>query len=119
LLEGEEEITVLHVMSQISAGPGVRGKQLRASAEELIQEHAPEGELLALDLQILGKPGITARPKVRHGLVLDEILDEAHTGDYDLVVIGAHASAGWQALLLDDLARRIIRDLDRPALVVR
>jgi nucleotide-binding universal stress UspA family protein len=32
LLEGEEEITVLHVMSQMSAGPGVKGKQLRAGA---------------------------------------------------------------------------------------
>ncbi len=119
LLGGEEEVTVLHVMSQISAGPGVRGKQLRASVEELIQEQAPEGVLLVRDVQALERPGIHPRPKVRHGLVVDEIVDEARSGDYDLVVIGAHPNQGWRHLLLEDLAREIIRRLDRPVLVVR
>jgi nucleotide-binding universal stress UspA family protein len=119
LLEGEEEITVLHVMSQISAGPGVRGKELRASAEELIEKHTLEGELLEQDLRILEKPHIHPHPKVRHGLVVDEILEEARSGDYDLVVIGAHPGEGWQRILLDDLAREIILHLDRPVLVVR
>ncbi len=44
---------------------------------------------------------------------------EARSGDYDLVVIGAHPLEGWQHLLLDDLAREIITCLDRPVLVVR
>ncbi len=119
LLGGEEEVTVLHVMSQISAGPGVRGKQLRADVEELIQEHAPEGVLLVRDVHALERPGVHPRPKVRHGLVVDEIVDEARSGDYDLVVIGAHPATGWRHLLLEDLAREIILRLDRPVLVVR
>ncbi len=119
LLEGEEEITVLHVMSQIGAGPGVPGKQLRAAAEELIEEHSPEGELLQQDVQMLVRPGVRARPLVRHGLVLDEILHEARCGDYDLVVIGAHLGRLWQRLLLDDLARKIIAQIDRPILVIK
>jgi nucleotide-binding universal stress UspA family protein len=40
LLADEEEVTVLHVMSQMSAGPGIRGRQLHAGVEELIEEHA-------------------------------------------------------------------------------
>jgi nucleotide-binding universal stress UspA family protein len=119
MLCGEEEITVLHVMSQISAGPGVKGKQLRADALELIEDHSPEGELLLQDVQVLVQPGVRAQAKVRHGLVLDEILDEARGGDYDLLVIGAHRHEGWQHLLLDDLARKIINQADRPVLVVR
>ena len=119
LLDGEEEITVLHVMSQMSAGPGVRGAQLRARAEELIDAHAPEGEMLVRDLQALERPGIHPHAEVRHGLVVDEILAEAQSGDYDLVVIGAHRGERWQRLLLDDLAQRIVAQLDRPVLVVR
>lgn len=119
LLGGEEVVTVLHVMSQISAGPGVRGKQLRANVEELIQEHTPEGKLLEYDVHALQRPGIHPQPKVRHGLVVDEIEDEARSGDYDLVVIGAHPARGWRHLLLEDLARKIILRLDRPVLVVR
>lgn len=119
LLDGEEEVTVLHVMSQISAGPGVRGKQLRADVEELIAELAPEGELLKEDLQTLSRPGIRPSPKVRHGLVVEEIVDEARDGDYDLVVVGAHNGEGWQRVLLDDLAHEILLQIDRPILVVR
>lgn len=119
LLKGDEEITILHVMSQISAGPGVRGQQLRAGAEELIEMHTPEGELLERDVQVIERPDTHPVPKVRHGLVVDEILAEARSGDYDLVVIGAHRGKGWRRFLLDDLAHKIITYVDRPVMVVR
>ncbi len=119
LVRGEEEVTVLHVMSQISAWPGVPGKQLRANAEELIREHTPEGQLLERDLHLLERLKLRSIPKIRHGLVVDEILAEAREGDYDLVVIGSHQGRGWQRILLDDLAHQIIIEMDRPILVVR
>jgi nucleotide-binding universal stress UspA family protein len=119
VLGWEAEVTVLHVMSQISAGPGVRGKQLRACAEDLIREHSPEGEVLARDIQVLAGMGCRCRAVVRHGLVVDEILAEARGGDYDLVVIGAPSGESWSRFLLDDLAHRIVSRLDRPVLVVR
>jgi len=121
LIRGDEETTILHVMSQISAGPGIRGAQLRADAQELIQVHAPEGELLQQDVQVLDALHVDLHPvpKVRHGLVVDEILAEAQGGDYDLVVIGANRGQGWRRILLDDLAHEIITELDRPILVVR
>ncbi len=119
LLHGEEEVTVLHVMSQISAAPGIKGKQLRAEAEELIEEHTPEGEMLEQDIHALEHPGVHVWPKIRHGLVIDEILAEAQAGRYDLVVIGAHRGAGWQRILLDDIAHKILVQMDRPVLVVR
>ena len=119
LLAREAEIVVLHVMSQISAGPGVAGKQLRSNAEDLIKEHAPEGELLEADIRGLERLGIQARAEVRHGFVVDEILAEARRGEYDLVVIGAYRGQGWQRILLDDQAHRIIVQMDRPVLVLR
>jgi nucleotide-binding universal stress UspA family protein len=119
LLDPQQQITILHVMSQISAGPGVRGVQLRADAEELMAEQSPEGELLRTDLEILEGADLHARAKVRHGLVVDEILEEASSGDYDLVVIGAHPDQGWRRFLLDNLARRLLARLDRPVLVMR
>jgi nucleotide-binding universal stress UspA family protein len=120
LVKEEMEITVLHVMSQISAAPGIPGRQLRASAEELIREHSPEGEILERDIRILQQRArVNSLPKIRHGLVVDEIVDETHCGDYDLLVIGAHRSQGWESFLLDDLARQIISQADRPVLVVR
>ena len=119
LLEGEEDITILHVMSQVSAWPGVRGKQLRAGAQELIDAHSPEGEILERDVQLLDQQGIHPKPKVRHGLVVDEIPAEACGGDYDLVVVGAHQNEGLQILLLEHIAHQIITKIRRPILGVR
>lgn len=118
LIESDVEVTVLHVMSQISAGPGINGAQLRADAESLIRERSPEGEWLEQDVSQLKRIGGRTRPKVRHGLVLDEILAEAREGNYDLVVIGAHREHGWQRFLLDDIAHDIITQIDRHLLVI-
>jgi nucleotide-binding universal stress UspA family protein len=74
LSEHEEDITILHVMSQISAGPGITGKQLRAEAEDLILEHSPEADVLERNIEILSQPLIHPHPKIRHGFVVDEIL---------------------------------------------
>lgn len=119
MLQGQEEVTVLHVMSQIGAWPGIPDSQLRANAEDLMREGAPEGELLAHDLKMLDHAGMNVKPLVRHGWIVDEILTEAAQGDYHLVVIGAHRDKGWRGFLLADIARDVITRLDRPVAVVR
>jgi nucleotide-binding universal stress UspA family protein len=118
LLKHADELTVLHVMSQIAAAPGIPGWELRADAQELMQKHTPEGSLLEDDLARLTKLNVRLEAKVRHGLVVREILAEARHGDYDLVVIGAHQGRGWERYLLDDLAHEIISFADRPLLVI-
>ncbi len=118
LLQKLSEITILHVMSQIAAAPRVPGWELEADAEALIEKHTREGQLLDQDLQTLKQSGVKLRAKVRHGRVVEEILAETRSGDYDLVVIGAHKVAGWDRFLLDDLAHEIITHADRPVLIV-
>lgn len=119
LVQQAEHVTVLHVMSQIAAGPGVTGWELRADAETLIEKQTPEGLLLEKDVDQLEQLDVHPEPKVRHGLVVQEILDEASRGDYDLLVIGAHPGAGWERFLLGDLASEIIGRIDRPLLVIK
>lgn len=119
LLTVETDVTVLHVMSQIGAGPGVRGWELRADVEELMEAHTPEGEMLEHDMEVLDELPVEHQPKIRHGKVVTEILAESEKGGYDLVVIGAHYTAGWKRILLDDLAHQIIANIQRPLLVVQ
>lgn len=119
ILQGATDVTVLHVMSQISAAPGVRGEDLQYTAEQLIQADTPEGALLKQDLAYLEQMDLDLHAKVRHGLVVDEIVTEARSDDYDLVVIGAHRDEGLPRFLLDDLAHELVLDVDRAILVVR
>lgn len=113
------DVTVLHVMSQISVSPEIpQGWQLEATAEKLIEEDTPEGQWLRQEIEVLKEARVRIHPKVRHGLVVDEVLMEALCDDCDLLVIGAHREAGWQRYLLDDLTHQIVVRSERPVLVV-
>ncbi len=119
LLVNVTEVTVLHVMSQISAAPQIMGEDLQATAEELIESRTPEGALLGQDLAYLDALNLRTRALVRHGLVVDEIAEEARSDAYDLVVIGTHRDEGLPRFLLDNLAHELVLDVERAILVVR
>jgi nucleotide-binding universal stress UspA family protein len=119
ILGNVKDITVLHVMSQISAYPTVMGADLTASAEDLMKSHSPEGTWLEQDVEYLEQMQLSTTAKVRHGLVIDEIVAEARAGNYDLVVIGAHRTENLPRFLLDDQARELVGEIDRATLVVR
>ncbi len=119
LLHRAEAVTVLHVMSQMSAGPAAEAGDLSETAEDLMESQAPEGRVLARDVDRLAREGVAPHTVVRHGLVVDEVVAEAERGRADLVVIGANRGDGWRKVLLGDLTRDIFRDLHCPVLVMR
>lgn len=120
LLRGAREVTVLHVMSQMPAGPAVEDVgALEARAEDLIAGPGETGRVLSRDRALLAALGVAPRLTVRHGLVAPELAREAAAMDADLVVIGAHRGAGWRRVLLSDLAHEILATLDRPVLIMR
>lgn len=113
------QITLLHVMSQIGADYQVSGWELMATAEEMIQKKTLEGEWLAQASQMFrSRADVNVTPKVRHGLVVDEILTEVRQGEYDLIVFGRHGSGDWQDYLTDNIAEELLRGLKMPILMV-
>jgi nucleotide-binding universal stress UspA family protein len=133
-------VTVLHVMSQLPgslvpphAGPfqvmpqtpaphelsEAEARDLDATAEQLMRSDTWEGRHLREALAILADLEVPAEARVRHGLVLDEIVAEIHEGDYALIVVGSRPVAGWMRFLLSDVSQQIIGYTDRPVLVAR
>jgi nucleotide-binding universal stress UspA family protein len=133
-------VTVLHVMSQLPGSlvppaarplqvmpqtpaprqaPEAQVRDLDATAEQLMSGDTWEGKHLREALAILARLEVPAEARVRHGLVLDEIVDEMHEGDYALVVVGSQPAAGWMRFLLSDVSQQIIGCTDRPVLVAR
>ncbi|MGB5932689.1 MAG: universal stress protein [Anaerolineae bacterium] len=113
------QVTILHVMSQLPLTPEARLEDLEATEEELLRQETREGVHLRKGLQILKELGVAGEVKIRRGLVVNEILAEAEEGDYDLLVIGAHAAPGLYRFLLDDLTTQIVLGSPRPVLVVK
>jgi nucleotide-binding universal stress UspA family protein len=118
-MNSEIMIMVLHIMSQISATlEQANGWQLEATAAQLMDEGTPEGRWLTQEIGVLNQTNARVLPKVRHGLVIDELMTEASNFKCDLLVIGANRQAGWQRILLDDIAHQILVRADFPVLVV-
>ncbi|MFO7678433.1 MAG: universal stress protein [Chloroflexota bacterium] len=118
LLAETVDYMVLHVMSQMVAAPSVPEWQLHASADELMASQTPEGSLLEYDAKLLLNTKTRSAVKIRHGMVVDEILAEAENGRYDIIVIGRHQSQGWERLLLDDVSKMIIGRVNQSILVL-
>jgi nucleotide-binding universal stress UspA family protein len=119
LMLAAEKIVILHVMSQMTALPGIRGWELRADADELIDQHTPEGIRLEYDQEVLKQLNVPVEVKVRHGLVVDEIISEAEAQDFDVIVMGMPAVTGLQRYLVDDPVHKILLHGTRPVLVVQ
>jgi nucleotide-binding universal stress UspA family protein len=124
----DAEVTVLHVLSQIGLAPDAKIEELTETAEQAMAAGTREGKHLERELSLVREAGATGplTPKLRNGLVLDEVAAEASEGNYDLVVIGAHeppgppdSFAGLRAYLLDDVADQIISAVQKPVLVLR
>jgi nucleotide-binding universal stress UspA family protein len=113
------EVTVLHVMSQVALTEKGYRSELDAPAGDLIGQRTREGEHLAIALQTLQALGVNCAAKVRHGLVVDEIIAETRDGNYDLLVIGAHVAHGLTRWLLDDVTAHVLEESQVPVLVVR
>src|SRR3972149_2073885 len=121
---GSADLTLLHVMSQIALQPESTPDELFASAETAMQSDTREGLHFKEAIRILRDIGVTAKitPRLRHGLVVDEILSELDEGDYDLLAIGAHRRPGvtrWLEVMLDDVAEQLMSHAPRSVLVVR
>jgi nucleotide-binding universal stress UspA family protein len=115
------EATVLHVMSQVPATYLSKHdlEDLEGQAEDLMAHGSREGVHLRKALALLADMEVPARAIVRHGLVVDEIMEEAGDGSYDVVVIGTHIAAGWMRFLLEDVTRQLISCIDRAILVTK
>jgi len=119
LLGKKSSVVLMHVMSQIGASYRVQDWELRAEASELIKKGTLEGQWLKEGMEAFERGGkVNVIPKVRHGLVVDEILAEVDQGEYDIVVLGSHRRRGWTDFLVDDIAKQVVARVDHPVLVV-
>jgi len=115
------EVVILHVMSQLPLTDKAYTGPLHMTAEEAISSETTEGQILWETVQQLNSMGVRAHPKIRHGLVLDETMDEIQEGGYGLVVIGGHSglqNIPWSAYLMEDVAKDILLNTRCPLMIV-
>ncbi len=112
-------VTMLHVMAE---PPAIYAGMLRREEdlEGLLASDSELGRNLRAQKASLEKLGVTAQVRVRHGIVIDEVLAELHEGGYDLMVTGSSPARGpLQHYIMGDLSRDIVNRADVAVLVAR
>ncbi len=112
-------VTMLHVMPE---PPAIYAGMLRREedVEGLLAADSELSRNLRAQKASLEKLGVTAQVRVRHGIVIDEVLSELHEGEYDLIVTGTSPARGpLQHYIMGDLTRDIVNRSDVAVLVAR
>ncbi|MFN2145033.1 MAG: universal stress protein [Anaerolineales bacterium] len=96
---------------------GIKG--MEETIEEVLKTDTPMAQHLRRSAELLTDHGIDADIKIRHGDVVEAILEEAVQGKYDLIVLGF--SEGWtlRGLMLGNVTQQIINRAPCAVLVVK
>jgi nucleotide-binding universal stress UspA family protein len=112
-------VTLLHVMAE---PPAMYADLVRReeNVDQLLESKSELGTNLRRQRKELERLGVSAKVRLRHGIVIDQVFDEAREGDYDLIVTGTSQARGLlRHYIMGDLTRSILNRASVPVLVAR
>jgi len=112
-------VTLLHVMAE---PPAIYADLVRMEedVDRLLQSKSELGTNLRRQKRELERLGVLAAVRLRHGIVIDQVFEEASEGDYDLIVTGTSPARGLlRHYIMGDLTRSILNHANCPVLVAR
>jgi nucleotide-binding universal stress UspA family protein len=112
-------VTLLHVMAE---PPAIYADlvRLEEDVDRLLESKSELGTNLREQKTELERLGVSAEVRLRHGIVIDQVFEEAREGDYDLIVTGTSQARGLlRHYIMGDLTRSILNRANCPVLVAR
>ena len=112
-------VTLLHVMAE---PPAIYADLVRMEedVDRLLESRSELGTNLRRQKRELERLGVSAAVRLRHGIVIDQVFEEANEGDYDLIVTGSSPARGLlRHYIMGDLTRSILNHANCPVLVAR
>jgi nucleotide-binding universal stress UspA family protein len=112
-------VTLLHVMAE---PPAIYADLVRMEedVDRLLESKSELGTNLRRQRRELERLGVSAAVRLRHGIVIDQVFEEAREGDYDLIVTGTSPARGLlRHYIMGDLTRSILNHANCPVLVAR
>ena len=112
-------VTLLNVMAE---APAIYADlvQLEEDVSRLLESKSELGTNLRRQTRELERLGVSAEVRLRHGIVIDQVFEEARDGDYDLIVTGTSQARGLlRHYIMGDLTRSILNHANCPVLVAR
>jgi len=113
------EVTLFHVMAE---PPAIYAHlmELEEDVTALLASGSELGRNLVAEKKALEKLGVVVNVRVRHGFIIDQLLDEMREGNYDLIVTGSSRALGpLQHYIMGDVTQRILDSAECSVLVAR
>jgi nucleotide-binding universal stress UspA family protein len=113
------EVTLFHVMAE---PPAIYAHlmELEEDVTALLASGSELGRNLVAEKKALEKLGVVVNVRVRHGFIIDQLLDEMREGNYDLIVSGSSRARGpLQHYIMGDVTQRILDSAECSVLVAR
>jgi nucleotide-binding universal stress UspA family protein len=113
------EVTLFHVLA---APPAMFAGLLQQEedVELLLRSDSALGRRLRQQQETLTQLGVACTVRLRHGLVVPELLMELRQAEYDLVVAGSSPTRDpLRAYMLGNVTREIVNHAEWPVLIVR
>jgi len=113
------EVTLFHVMAE---PPAIYAHltELEEDVTALLASGSELGRNLVAEKKALEKLGVVVNVRVRHGFIIDQLLDEMREGNYDLFVSGSSRACGpLQHYIMGDVTQRILDSAECSVLVAR
>src|SRR5437867_10946122 len=112
-------VTLLHVMAEPPA-IYVDLVQMEEDVDRLLDSKSALGTNLRRQKRELERLGVSAEVRLRHGIVTEQVFEEAREGNYDLIVTGTSRARGLlRHYIMGDLTRRVLKQANCPILVAR
>src|SRR6201995_2206478 len=113
------QVTLLNVTPQPAAMHGTIFRR-QEDAAALLNSNSALARNLRTEKEIIESAGVTAVVRIRHGIVINEILAEIEESDHDLVVVGSWpVRDALRNYAIGNVMREIVNRTDRPVLVIR
>jgi nucleotide-binding universal stress UspA family protein len=95
-------------------------RRMRADMNTLLESDTLTGHYLRAGLQTAREMGVESLVKIREGLVVQEILNEIKTGNYDLVCMGStYSSQGLRQFFTPNVTAEVAEAMACPLLTAR
>ena len=113
------EVTLFHIMAE---PPAIYAHllELEEDVDALLRSDSVLGRNLRAEKKTLEKLGVAVKVRIRHGFILDQLLEEMQEGNYDLIVSGSSRARGpLRHYIMGDVTERILESAECSVLVAR
>jgi nucleotide-binding universal stress UspA family protein len=113
------EVTLFHIMAE---PPAIYAHliELEEDVDALLASRSELGRNLAAEKKALEKLGVAVKIRIRHGFIIDQLLEEMREGNYDLIVSGSTRTRGpLRHYIMGDVTHRILDSAECSVLIAR